>query len=82
MMIKVRYRDITAEETQAAHPKMKPAPRDEWQEHMRGREIDIHTPASETWTQHFNCGLHWCAIEKRPGILGDAVCAHIAEIGD
>ena len=83
MIIATRYRDIPWEEIVAAHG-FKDGDHAEWWEKLRGKPIQLITPA--TAEKFPRCNLpHFQISGGHPFIGKDKrtfVCGHLAEIGD
>ena len=81
MIIKTRYRDVPAEEVLVSHPNDRLADKfpDFWKKH-RGKEIEIicEPHKLEESDRDDLCGGPWYIING----TSDAVCPHLAEIGD
>lgn len=81
VVIQTRYRDISDEETKVHHAHMGESLPNNW-ENLRGRAIEIVTPAVESVSREIGCGQPWYRVVKPLIKTYNYVCPHIAEIGD
>lgn len=77
-IVQTRYRDIPWEDIAAIHNPVMPQDSIDWDSQMRGRAVEILTPAL---LDSDGCGGPWFTILNGP-TKALWVCPHLAEIGD